>query len=298
MQSVMRLLCAAAACCGAQVGVGAGAAAPSSGPMSPRHLEVPPPDAIYRQASQPVAVRARDLLSRMTLKEKTAQLLQPWETKSPAEVFAQFNDSGLGAWYLTMTTLPPNRQQHWKKPTTPEERPVMPAPPPPPPPTSSGAATVKARNEMQRLFVEKTRLGIPVTFIMETLHSGGPDATIFPMPVNFASSWNASSMEAAARVIAAEARAVGTDRGFSPVINLFPDARYGRVQEGYSEDPWLTKVFGAAHLRGLQGDAMGGPDTYLHNFTHALIATVKHYAACEHDQYAPPANELGVGGAR
>ena len=57
-------------------------------------------------------------------------------------------------------------------------------------------------------------------------------------------------MEYAARVIAAEARAVGTDRGFSPVVNLFPDARYGRVQEGYSEDPWMTKVMGAAHLAG------------------------------------------------
>ena len=138
---------------------------------------------------------------------------------------------------------------------------------------------VKARNEMQRSFVEKTRLGIPVTFIMETLHSGGPDATIFPMPVNFAASWNVTAMQLAAQVIAAEARAVGTDRGFSPVVNMFPDARYGRVQEGYSEDPWMTKVMGAAHLSGLQGGALGGPDTYLNNFTHALVGTVKHYAA-------------------
>ena len=232
-----------------------------------RLTEVPPPDALYRQPSQPIAARARDLLGRMTLKEKTAQLLQPWETKAPAEVFAQFNESGLGAWYLTMTTLPPHGGEQAA------------AAPPPTPPTNGGAATVKARNEMQRLFVEKTRLGIPVTFIMETLHSGGPDATIFPMPINFGCSYNTSAMEAAARVIAAEARAVGTDRGFSPVINMFPDARYGRVQEGFSEDPWLTKVFGAAHLKGLQGDAMGGPDTPLTNFTHALVGTVKHYAA-------------------
>ena len=132
---------------------------------------------------------------------------------------------------------------------------------------------------MQRRFVEKTRLGIPVTFVMETLHSGGPDATIFPMPVNFAASWNVSAMQEAAAVIASEARAVGTDRGFSPVVNMFPDARYGRVQEGYSEDPWMTKTMGAAHLTGLQGGSMGGPDTYLTNFSHALIGTVKHYAA-------------------
>eukprot|EP01048_Picozoa_sp_COSAG05_P019913 COSAG05_NODE_3248_length_2209_cov_1.420853_1_plen_352_part_10 len=234
----------------------------------------PPPDALYRQAGQPIADRARDLLSRMTLKEKTAQLLQPWETKRPEEVFAQFNETGLGAWYLTMTTLPPHSSAQQQQQQQQQQQAAAPTPP-----TSAGAATVKARNQMQHLFVEKTRLGIPVTFIMETLHSGGPDATIFPMPVNFAASWNVTAMELAARVIAAEARAVGTDRGFSPVVNMFPDARYGRVQEGYSEDPWVTKIMGAAHLAGLQGGAMGGPDTYLLNFTHALIATVKHYAA-------------------
>ena len=247
----------------------ASAPAPSADALR-SFVDKPPPDALYRKPAQPIAARAHDLLSRMTLKEKTAQLLRPWETKAPDEVFAQFNETGLGAWYLTMTTLPPHSL---------EAQQTAVAAAPPTPPTSAGAATVRARNQMQRLFVEKTRLGIPVTFIMETLHSGGPDATIFPMPVNFAASWNATAMELAARVIAAEARAVGTDRGFSPVVNMFPDARYGRVQEGYSEDPWVTKVMGAAHLAGLQGGAMGGPDTYLSNFTHALIGTVKHYAA-------------------
>ena len=259
------LLIAAAAQTASASALSAGTLRGGGGVMpAQRYTEAPPPDALYRQAGQPIAARAHDLLSRMTLEEKTAQLLQPWETKAPDEVFAQFNETGLGAWYLTMTTLPPHTAQQTAAPT---------------PPTSAGAATVKARNQMQHLFVEKTRLGIPVTFIMETLHSGGPDATIFPMPVNFAASWNVTAMELAARVIAAEARAVGTDRGFSPVVNMFPDARYGRVQEGYSEDPCVTKVMGAAHLAGLQGGAMGGPDTYLSNFTHALVGTVKHYAA-------------------
>ena len=144
-----------------------GKAAYASAATDPRRfLEVPGADALYRQAGQPIADRAHDLLGRMTLKEKVAQLLQPWETASPAQVFSQFNESGLGAWYLTMTTLPPHGDAA--------------AAASPPPPTDGGAATVKARNEMQHLFVEKTRLGIPVTFIMETLHSGGPDATIFP----------------------------------------------------------------------------------------------------------------------
>jgi beta-glucosidase len=210
----------------------------------------------YKDPSKPIPARANDLLARMTLAEKVAQLVQPLQFKellSPADVIAQFNATGLGAWYLTRTKLTP--------------------------PTGGAAAMVQARNEIQRGFVEGTRLGIPVSMITETLHSGGPDCTIFPMPINYACSWNESALEMSARVLARESRAIGTDRGFSPVINLFPDARYGRVQEGFSEDPWLTKVMGAAHLRGLQGGAMGGPETYLNNFTHALVATVKHYAA-------------------
>lgn len=197
---------------------------------------------------------------------RCSSLLQPWETANASTVIKQYNATGLGAWYLTMTTLPPHAATGSGA--------AGPAPP-----VSAGRATVQARNEIQRGFVEGTRLGIPVTFIMETLHSGGPDCTIFPMPINYASSWNASALEMSAKVIADEARAVGTDRGFSPVVNMFPDQRYGRVQEGYSEDPHLTSVMGAAHLSGLQGGAMGGPETYLSNFTHALVATVKHYAA-------------------
>ena len=57
------------------------------------------------------------------------------------------------------------------------------------------------------------------------------------------------------------------------------DPRFGRQQEGFSEDPYLTKTLGAAHLLGLQGGSLGGPETYLDNFTHAMVATVKHYAA-------------------
>ena len=143
----------------------------------------------------------------MTLDEKIAQTLHPWETAAPAELFSQFNSTGLGAWYLSMTTLPPHE-------------PEGPAGIADPAPVSAAVATVKARNAIQRDFMTKTRLGIPVSFIMETLHSGGPDATIFPMPINFASSWNTTALELAAQVQAAEARAVGTDRGFSPVINM------------------------------------------------------------------------------
>ena len=88
----------------------ASAPAPSADALR-SFVDKPPPDALYRKPAQPIAARAHDLLSRMTLKEKTAQLLQPWERKGPEEVFAQFNETGLGAWYLTMTTLPPHSER-------------------------------------------------------------------------------------------------------------------------------------------------------------------------------------------
>ena len=169
----------------------------------------------------------------------------PRETASPAQVYEQYNATGLGAWYLSMTTLPPHLRDDeaafdaetfvdasFNAAETPTRTFVagpaadLPAPRSGPPSQAAALATVRARNTIQRDFVGKTRLGIPVTFIMETLHSGGPDATIFPMPINYASSWNASAMKLAAVVIADEARSVGTDRGFSPVINMFPDPRY------------------------------------------------------------------------
>jgi beta-glucosidase len=65
---------------------------------------------------------------------------------------------------------------------------------------------VRARNELQRSFVDRSRLGIPVSFVMETLHSGAPGGTIFPSPSNFGASWNESAMAAAAEIIAVEAR--------------------------------------------------------------------------------------------
>mmetsp|Transcript_11812 Transcript_11812/g.35563 ORF Transcript_11812/g.35563 Transcript_11812/m.35563 type:complete len:714 (-) Transcript_11812:281-2422(-) len=168
-----------------------------------------------------------------------------------------------GAGYLNLIALPPNDGQ-----TRPHHSAT----------SSLAEAVVAARNKIQHEMVESTRLGIPVSFIMETLHSGANDGTIFPMPINFGSSWNLTAMEMAARVIANEARAIGADRGFSPVVNMFPDPRYGRLQEGYSEDPKLTKLFGLAHLTGLQ-QSSGGPTTYLSNPDGALVATVKHYAA-------------------
>lgn len=109
-----------------------------------------------------------------------------------------------------MFALPPNENDTLDASKSVPQRVGRPAAPP----GDIATKTVAARNQVQRYMVEGTRLGIPVSFIMETLHSGANDGTIFPMPINFGSSWNLTAMEAAARVIADEARAIGAgDRG-------------------------------------------------------------------------------------
>lgn len=212
-------------------------------------------DSLFQDASQPITIRAKDLLNQMTLEEKVAQLLHPWLVDTPDGFFKRFNKTGLGATYMEFCCGPAGEHN------------------------SSALHVLKRRNEMQTLFVNSTRLGIPVTFVMETLHSGAWGGTAFPMPINYGCAFNDTLLELSQRIVAKEARAIGADRGFSPVINIFPDPRYGRLQEGYSEDIYLTKRMGAAALKGLQGGSIGGPDTYLNDFDTGLVATVKHYAA-------------------
>jgi beta-glucosidase len=97
------------------------------------------------------------------------------------------------------------------------------------------------------------------------------------MPVNFAASFNRTAIETASGVVAREARACGIDRGFSPELNLYADARFGRQAESYSEDPYLSKIMASHALRGLQGGT-GGPTTYLPRTNTSIIAVVKHFA--------------------
>ena len=184
--------------------------------------------------------------------EKVGQTLHPWLTATPAQYFQRYNSTGVGAAYMSFIISG----------------------------NASPANVIAQRNAFQKLFVEQTRLGIPVTFVMETLHSGAWGGTVFPMPVNYGSAWNTTALEHSQRAAAAEARAIGADRGFSPVINLFPDPRYGRTQEGFSADPFLTSQLGLAAVRGLQGATAGsksGPTDYIGS--DSLVATVKHYAA-------------------
>jgi len=122
-------------------------------------------------------------------------------------------------------------------------------------------------NELQRIAVEESRLGIPLIIARDVIHGY---KTIFPIPLGQACSWNPEIIEQGARVAAKEATAVGIRWTFAPMIDIARDPRWGRIAESLGEDPHLTSVLGAAMVRGFQGDDLKNPTS--------LAACAKHFA--------------------
>ena len=122
---------------------------------------------------------------------------------------------------------------------------------------------VRQRNDLAELFKNNSRLQLPLAFINEGLHGGAEGGTIFPMPVNQGASWNTSLVSMIARIIATEASALGVDFVFAPVVNMMTDPRFGRLQEGFSENPTITAHMGHASTVALQGGVSSGSQSYL-----------------------------------
>lgn len=122
-------------------------------------------------------------------------------------------------------------------------------------------------NKLQREAVENTRLGIPLIFARDVIHGF---KTIFPIPLGQAASWNPAVVEEGARIAADEASSVGIRWTFSPMVDIARDARWGRIAEGFGEDPVLTSVLGVAMVKGYQGDDLTQPNT--------MAACAKHFA--------------------
>jgi beta-glucosidase len=127
---------------------------------------------------------------------------------------------------------------------------------------------VKHVNELQRIAVEQSRLGIPLLFAFDVIHGY---RTIFPIPLGEAASWDPESVERAAAVAAAEARSAGVHWTFAPMVDVARDARWGRIAEGSGEDPYLGSVMARARVRGFQGDDYSRLDR--------VIACAKHWVA-------------------
>ena len=122
-------------------------------------------------------------------------------------------------------------------------------------------------NELQRVAVEESRLGIPLIIGRDVIHGF---KTIFPIPLGQAASFDAKLVEEAAAIAAVEAREKGVNWTFAPMVDISRDARWGRIAESLGEDTYLTAELGAAMVRGFQGEDLTSP--------HALVSCVKHFA--------------------
>ncbi len=125
----------------------------------------------------------------------------------------------------------------------------------------------KELNRLQHVAVEQTRLHIPVLFGLDVIHGYH---TIFPSPMAMASSWDTKMVEGVQTVAAQEARAVGIQWTFGPMVDIARDARWGRMMEGAGEDPYLGAAMARAQVWGFQGRELGGPEH--------VLACMKHFA--------------------
>jgi beta-glucosidase len=127
-------------------------------------------------------------------------------------------------------------------------------------------ADSKTIDRMQHLAVEKSRLHIPLLFGLDVIHGY---RTLLPIPLGMASSWEPADEEEAQALAAKEASAAGIRWTFTPMVDIARDARWGRIQEGAGEDPYLGAAMARAQVRGFQGATLGPT---------SVVASVKHFA--------------------
>ena len=123
-------------------------------------------------------------------------------------------------------------------------------------------------NDLLRVAVEQSRLGIPLLVAYDVIHGY---RTIFPIPLGQAAAWDPRLTEEAARIAAREAASQGIRWTYAPMVDIARDPRWGRIAEGAGEDPYLGSVLGGAMVRGFQGKDLRDPEH--------IAACVKHFAA-------------------
>ena len=199
----------------------------------------------YQNSKLSINIRAKDLLSRMTIEEKVAQLLainneaykKDFLTDS---VMAIKLGNGIGSIQPDFTKIVP---------------------------------TIEMRNTVQKYLKEKSRLGIPAIFVDEGCHGVlKPEATSFPMPIALSCSWDTSLVKKVFSVTANEMRSRGAQFSLTPVIDISRDQRWGRLSETFGEDPYLSGLLGVSSVIGLQGTNTG---IVAENH---VAATLKHFA--------------------
>lgn len=197
----------------------------------------------YKNASLSYDTRVNDLLSHMTLSEKIGQLCQ-----SPMLNYEENRDE-----YLINV-----REGHWGSRILADTAWAGNAP--------GESVDPYQINEIQRAAVEESRLGIPVIFARDVIYG---QATVLPIPLAQAASWNPQLIEGAYTSIAREAASLGINWTFAPMLDIVRDPRWGRVIESSGEDPFLTSQFAKAVVKGFQGEDPSQPER--------LLACAKHF---------------------
>lgn len=219
---------------------------------------------IYEDPAATLDARIENLLQQMTLEEKTCQMVTLYGYKRvlkdalPTPEWKQMLwKDGIGAIDEHL-----NGFQQWGLPPSDNEN-VWPA-----------SRHAWALNEIQRFFVEDTRLGIPVDFTNEGIRGvESYKATNFPTQLGLGHTWNRELIRQVGLITGREARMLGYTNVYAPILDVGRDQRWGRYEEVYSESPYLVAELGIEMVRGLQ-----------HN--HQVAATAKHFAAYSNNKGA------------
>jgi beta-glucosidase len=201
---------------------------------------------VYKDATAPVEQRVQDLLARMTLEEKIAQITAVWSKKNELlDSKGKFDSAAAKRLY-------PNGIGHFTRPSDKQQ-----AGSPFDTPYLDERETVELVNAIQRHAVRNTRLGIPVLFHEEGLHGyAARGTTHFPQSIALASSWDPQLLERVFTVVGREIRARGVHLVLAPVVDVARDPRWGRIEETYGEDPYLVSKLGVAAVQGFQGKSL------------------------------------------
>lgn len=196
----------------------------------------------WLNSAQPVAQRVSELLSHMTLREKVGQLMQAcWGTQHLAAIAPEIKAGAVSSFLGIPSPTKLKAAAYWMY-------------------------RLSREHAAQRMAVRDSRLGIPLLFGEDVIHGC---KTMFPIPLALSCSWSPTLVRRCQKVAAREATAAGINWAFAPMVNISHDPRWGRVAEGFGEDPYLDALFTVAAVKGLQGTGLGE--------RYHVIACLKHY---------------------
>lgn len=209
----------------------------------------------YKQSTLPVDERIKDLIGRMTIEEKIHQLDMYSGSSDLLDADQRIDETHAKA----DAAFNPERASHALG--------------------NLGAGSIhdlypspQLYNAIQSWMTKSSRLGIPALFIEEGLHGYmAPGETVFPQSVNLSSTWNPELARETGAAIGSEARANGVDMILAPVLDVARDPRWGRVEEDFGEDPFLSGQMGLSYVEGMQGHSLASD--------HNVISEPKHFAA-------------------